>query len=426
MLESIDFAGKKGGKVTQKKACVKGDSCGFTCIRKGLVCRSEMKAKEKEFAGYLKKSAGTTKGKAKAASVDKAPVAEKKVKKDDIPDVKKETIAAKVDKKKEAAAKKDDIPDVKKETIAAKVDKKKEAAAKKDDIPDVKKETIAAKVDRRRGGKHTDIPVGTAPPSASVSYSWKKDAGGVERYYKNETRPDGSQGKVVEISRKELNSIVETEFNGDFKAAKFGRDLRPEAETKKLEEKARSKQLSAIKKLSGLSEDEAKASIDAIKKYSEPEGDVVGYGAIRNVQRGILKTADGRDLTKGELSEVESSIKSINQYLEKMPSFDGAIHRGMSFDSKADRDAFVSKISGGYSLEAMSSFSSSKNTAKDFATQAGSGILFTVKNKSGVSIKRLSQVEEENEVLVPKDTRYRIVGTPKKAGNVVVVQMEEF
>jgi hypothetical protein len=100
VLESIDFAGKKGAKVTQKKTCVKGDSCGFTCIKKGLQCNSEMKAKEKEFAGYMKKSAGTTKAKAKAASVDKAPVAAKKVKKDDIPDVKKETIAAKVDKKK--------------------------------------------------------------------------------------------------------------------------------------------------------------------------------------------------------------------------------------------------------------------------------------------------------------------------------------
>jgi hypothetical protein len=59
-----------------------------------------MKGKEKEFAGYLKKSAGTTKGKAKADPVEKPPVAAKKVKKDDIPDVKKETIAAKVDKKK--------------------------------------------------------------------------------------------------------------------------------------------------------------------------------------------------------------------------------------------------------------------------------------------------------------------------------------
>jgi hypothetical protein len=109
-LESIDFAGKKGAKVTQKKNCVKGISCGFSCIRQGAVCRSEMKAKEKEFAGYLKKSAGTTKGKAKADPVEKPPVAAKK---DAIPDVKKETIAAKVDKKKTDEGK-GTIPDYKK------------------------------------------------------------------------------------------------------------------------------------------------------------------------------------------------------------------------------------------------------------------------------------------------------------------------
>jgi hypothetical protein len=63
-----------------------------------------MKAKEKELAGYLKKSAGTTKGKAKADPVEKPPAAAKKPKKDDIPDVKKETIAAKADKKKSAEA----------------------------------------------------------------------------------------------------------------------------------------------------------------------------------------------------------------------------------------------------------------------------------------------------------------------------------
>jgi hypothetical protein len=57
-LESIDFAGKKGSKIKQKKNCIKGDSCGFSCIRKGLVCRSEMKGKEKSFAKYLYSATG--------------------------------------------------------------------------------------------------------------------------------------------------------------------------------------------------------------------------------------------------------------------------------------------------------------------------------------------------------------------------------
>jgi hypothetical protein len=56
-----------------------------------------MKAKEKEFAGYLKESAGTTKGKAKTDPVEKPPVVEKK-----------EPIAAKVEKKTPTIEKKDE------------------------------------------------------------------------------------------------------------------------------------------------------------------------------------------------------------------------------------------------------------------------------------------------------------------------------
>ena len=191
-------------------------------------------------------------------------------------------------------------------------------------------------------------------------------------------------------------------------------------------------QVSTIQKLTGASEDEAKASIKAIKAYVDLEGKgVVSYGAIRNVQRGIFDAADGKPhygnpLTKAEIAKVQSSIESIDQYVKKMPAFEGMIHRGMTFKSEDARKSFLSKISKGYSLEAMSSFSSSKKIAEDFAGTSSNGIIFTVKNKSGASIKQLSKIKEEEEVLVPKDTKYRIVGKPKKVGGVVVVQMEEF
>ena len=190
-------------------------------------------------------------------------------------------------------------------------------------------------------------------------------------------------------------------------------------------------QSSAIQKLTGMSEDEAKSSIKAIKAYVDLQGKgVVSYGAIRNVQRGILEAADGKPhygnpLTKSEVAKVQSSLDSIDRYVKKMPAFEGVIHRGMTFKSEGDRKSFLSKISGGYSLEAMSSFSSSRGIAEDFAGTSSNGIIFTVKNKSGASIKQLSTTKEEEEVLVPKGVKYKLVGTPKKVGGVVVVEMEE-
>ena len=190
-------------------------------------------------------------------------------------------------------------------------------------------------------------------------------------------------------------------------------------------------QVSAIQKLTGASEDEAKASIKAIKAYVDLQGKgVVSYGAIRNVQRGILEAADGgpyygSSLTKSEVAKVQSSIEAIDRYVKKMPAFEGVIHRGMTFKSEGDRKSFLSKISGGYSLEAMSSFSSSRGIAEDFAGTSSNGIIFTAKNKSGASIKQLSTTKEEEEVLVPKGVKYKLVGKPKKVGGVVVVEMEE-
>ena len=190
-------------------------------------------------------------------------------------------------------------------------------------------------------------------------------------------------------------------------------------------------QVSAIQKLTGASEDEAKASIKAIKAYVDLQGKgVVSYGAIRNVQRGILEAADGgpyygNPLTKSEVAKVQSSIEAIDRYVKKMPAFEGVIHRGMTFKSEDQRKSFLSEISKGYSLEAMSSFSSSRGIAEDFAGTSSNGIIFTVKNKSGASIKQLAQIKEEEEVLVPKGVKYKLVGKPKKVGGVVVVEMEE-
>ena len=192
-------------------------------------------------------------------------------------------------------------------------------------------------------------------------------------------------------------------------------------------------QISTIQNLTGMSEDEAKSSIKAIKSYASLEGGgdgVVSFGSIRNVQRGIFNAGEipphwGNPLTKSEIAEVQSSIESIDRYVKKMPAFDGVIHRGMSFKTEDERTAFLSKISNGYSLEAMSSFSSSREMAGNFAGSSNKSVVFTVKNKSGASIKQLSEIKNEDEVLVPKDVKYSISPNLKRLGEIILVEMEE-
>ena len=294
----------------------------------------------------------------------------------------------------------------------------------------VHSESQIARSDRRTDGKHSDVPLKKIPASDREFYNREKDGEGVARHYHIEFSPAKGKNKEAkrtktEITSDDFDSAVKHKFKGESNLARLGRDLRPESETKNIEEREGQKQVSAIQKLTGLSESEAKSSIKAIEDYSTIKGySISNYASIRDVQQGKFKV-DGRDLTKPEISKIKSSIKAIDQYVKKMPAFDGVIHRGISFESKEEQSSFLSKISKGYSLDAMSSFSSSKATAKGFAESSSFGILFVVKNKSGASIRNLSEIKAEDEVLVPKGVKYKIADKPKKSGNIIIVKMEE-
>ena len=108
-----------------------------------------------------------------------------------------------------------------------------------------------------------------------------------------------------------------------------------------------------------------------------------------------------------------------------------SIHRGLTFDTKADLDSFIASTTkqSGFELDAMSSFSSSKGTAKSF--DGGEfGVMMSVKNKSGASVKNASVYPSESEVLVGKGTKYQILGDPliavdSKGNTLVKLELQE-
>jgi hypothetical protein len=275
--------------------------------------------------------------------------------------------------------------------------------------------------DRPNTGKHSDIPAFKYPEGDQVSYVAQKTS--PPTYIKEVRDKSGKVKSQEEISQQDYVTIVKRDFNGNTGLASIGKDARPESVVKGLQDKARQKQIEAIQKRTELSEQEVKDLFGAVEAYTSEN--TVSYAAIRNVQRGILKSAQGKDLSSDEVQQAESYAKAINQYIETAPTFNGTIYRGMRFDSKDERDQFIQNVSGGYSLEAMSSFSSSKIISKDFASRGEHGILFKVKNRSGVSIRNLSPNPDEDEVMVPKGAKYRIVGAPKKSGKTLLVELEE-
>lgn len=127
-----------------------------------------------------------------------------------------------------------------------------------------------------------------------------------------------------------------------------------------------------------------------------------------------------RAADRGENKSVvmQRHAKGINKYLEKMPKHDGVIYRGLEIDeNKFDTKIFEKSLTNPKGLDAFSSFSTDREVAERFARRGVAGsigedkfeVILTVRNKSGVSIQALSRTPQEDEVLVPKGTKYKIL-----------------
>lgn len=134
---------------------------------------------------------------------------------------------------------------------------------------------------------------------------------------------------------------------------------------------------------------------------------------MRVVDRG--GEPDPEDLVALDSAGLKRQVAALNHYMKKAPKFKGEVHRGLSFGDKAKFSDFMQRLTqdSGFNIDAMSSFSSSKDAAKVFDGGTYGVMLNVVANQSGTSIKNASWHNDENEVLVPKGTKYRIVGPPR-------------
>ena len=175
---------------------------------------------------------------------------------------------------------------------------------------------------------------------------------------------------------------------------------------------------SAVKKIQNItrmSEKDAIESARAINSFTK-----FAYDDIRNLEYA---------------GKTSPEVKAINRYLDKMPKFQGEVSRGKQFDSPEEAQTFINKMKQGapYVLPAMSSFSSDIGTAQKFANIEKSAgvekstpmVLVVATNKRGVSIRSLSDVRNEDEVLVPKKTKYKLKGEPYQKNGTWFVPLEE-
>jgi hypothetical protein len=199
-------------------------------------------------------------------------------------------------------------------------------------------------------------------------------------------------------------------------------------------------QLDDLAEIHGVSRAVAKDRVAAVEHFSGPE-----YPGIRagDGDRPTYYTEDGKK--KDTTPWHREQAKLINDYINDSPKYDGVIYRGFRQDT-VDGAAYVEDIKkalrskDGYSLRSFSSFSSNYEIAQNFAVLTDGddppeAFLIEVKqNTRGASIRSISTITDEDEVMVPKATRYRYIGervveVPTISGGttrVTVYEVEEF
>lgn len=139
-------------------------------------------------------------------------------------------------------------------------------------------------------------------------------------------------------------------------------------------------------------------SLEEAREMREYINDFTGaaYTSIRKSQK------EGKDNVKAKL---------IEKYLKGAARYEGVTNRGVGLNSIDDFVARYGTVGSVFTEKAMNSWSSSHRVAKGFAVNNNRPlpVVFTVRNRSGSSIRNVSNFFGESEVLTGKNTSYRIV-----------------
>lgn len=143
------------------------------------------------------------------------------------------------------------------------------------------------------------------------------------------------------------------------------------------------------------------------KYISETSGKTVSDKEAGDMVSAIQRYAGSIDIYRkvreGKEPKTSNAIESLISNSQK---FDGKIYRGMSFSD----NSFVSKLKEGSTIDmnGFSSWSSDSKHSIKFASRDKIGVMFQMKNKSGVSITHLSRDFSEKEVLLSGQAKIKV------------------
>ena len=128
----------------------------------------------------------------------------------------------------------------------------------------------------------------------------------------------------------------------------------------------------------------------------------------------ILNALRGGQQAQAERDRLDDITSLIDSGLAKLPDYAGAVRRGTTMLRVRKDDFTVGSV---WSDDGYMSTSS--------ASGFGGNHRFEISVKSGKMIKGISGHPKEEEVLMPRGTRFRIVAAEKKPGDILYIELEE-
>jgi len=104
--------------------------------------------------------------------------------------------------------------------------------------------------------------------------------------------------------------------------------------------------------------------------------------------------------------QILKTAAAINEFIDKSPKVKGEVYSGFQDDMVGVYGVDDLPVGDSFSFPSMTSFSTSNDVAKSFN---GGGIFKVVDNKSGASIRAFSNFKNEDELLVPRKAKYKLV-----------------
>jgi SPP1 gp7 family putative phage head morphogenesis protein len=177
----------------------------------------------------------------------------------------------------------------------------------------------------------------------------------------------------------------------------------------------------------------SQAEIDAVKKFTDFDFQAVSaakYQQAKDAGKKLTEFESSRaniygSETKQQLDNRLERARLVDSYIKKKKPYKGTVYRGVNLDTNGELQELWDSMQKRGTLS-PESWTESKEIGVKFAGKGKARVLFElVENKSGASIKRISNKPKELEVLMPSGVKYEPIDMRVDEDGLRVIRVKE-